>query len=180
MPHGAVSQIIPASSAAVFDLVHDYRRRLEWDTLLSSASLTDGHTQAGLGATTLCVGRGWLRMIAMKAQYVAFDRPRLTAIKMINSPPFFASCGASIRHEDIAANHSRITYTWTFTVRPRWLAWLLAPVMNRVFAWEASKRLAALREHFARTACRRDHCQARSAGEDAGLQIAKQELQSAN
>jgi hypothetical protein len=34
MAHGEVSEIIPASSLAVFDLVHDYGRRLEWDTLL--------------------------------------------------------------------------------------------------------------------------------------------------
>src|SRR5262245_6846203 len=150
MPHGAVSQVIPAPCAAVFDLVHDYQRRLEWDTLLSSASLVDGNTRAELGATTLCVGRGWLRMIAMKAQYVAYDRPRLAAVKMVNSPPFFASCGASIRHEALDSDQSRITYTWTFTARPRWLAFLLEPIMNRIFAWEAAKRLAALRELFVR------------------------------
>jgi Polyketide cyclase / dehydrase and lipid transport len=148
MPHGAISQIIPANCVAVFDLVHDYDRRLEWDTLLSSASLVDGATRAELGATTLCVGRGWLGMIGMKAKYVAFDRPRLTAVKMVNSPPFFASCGASIRHDEVGADESRITYTWTFTARPRWLAWLLEPVMQRVFAWETKKRLAALREYF--------------------------------
>jgi hypothetical protein len=148
MPHGTVSQTIPADCEAVFDLIHDYDRRLAWDTLLSAADLTDGHTRANLDATTLCVGRGWLRMIAMKAVYVAFDRPRLSAVKMINSPPFFASCCASLRHEELGPDESRIIYTWTFAARPRWLAWLLEPVMNRVFQWETRKRLASLREHF--------------------------------
>lgn len=150
MPHGAVTQIIPAPSAAVFDLIHDYDRRLTWDTLLSAASLTDGHTRAEEGATTLCVGRGWLRLIAMKAVYVAFDRPRLSAVKMVNSPPLFATSAASLRHEDLGDGQSRIIYTWTFTARPRWLAWLVEPVMQRVFAWETKRRLVALREHFER------------------------------
>ena len=148
MPHGTVSQIIPADCEQVFDLVHDYERRLTWDTLLSAADLTDGHTRADVGATTLCVGRGLLRMIAVKAVYVAFDRPRLSAVKMINSPPFFATSAASLRHEELGPDESRITYTWTFTARPRWLAWLLEPVMHRVFQWETRMRLASLREHF--------------------------------
>ena len=150
MPHGEVSQIIPAPSAAVFDLVHDYDRRLTWDTLLSAASLTDGCQRAEPGATTLCTGRGWLSMIAMKSVYVAFERPRLAAVKMINSPPFFATSAASLRHEELSDGQSRITYTWTFTARPQWLAWLLEPIMQRVFAWETRKRLAALRDYFER------------------------------
>jgi polyketide cyclase/dehydrase/lipid transport protein len=151
MPHGSISEMIPASSAAVFDLIHDYDRRLTWDTLLSAASLTDGHTRAEEGATTLCTGRGWLRPIAMKTIYVTFDRPRLAAVKMINSPPFFATNAASLRHEALEGGQSRITYTWTFTARPRWLAWLLEPVMQRVFAWETKKRLSSLRAYFERT-----------------------------
>jgi hypothetical protein len=37
MAHGEVTEIIPAPSQAVFDLIHDYSRRLEWDTLLQAA-----------------------------------------------------------------------------------------------------------------------------------------------
>jgi hypothetical protein len=149
MPHGSESAVIPAPSGAVFDLLHDYERRLEWDTLLSAAYLTDGHTQAGTGVTSVCVGRRSLGGIALKTVYVTFDRPRLAAVKMVNRPPLFDTWAASIRHEDIDADSSRITYTWTFAARPRWLAWLLEPMMQRVFAWETRKRLAALRRHFA-------------------------------
>ena len=35
MPHGSVTETIPAPSSEVFRLLHDYDRRLEWDTLLS-------------------------------------------------------------------------------------------------------------------------------------------------
>jgi hypothetical protein len=151
MPHGSLSETIPAPSGDVFDLVHDYDRRLSWDTLLSAAYLTDGSQQAGLGATSVCVGRRSLLGIALKTVYVAFDRPRLAAVKMVNHPALFGTWAASIRHDDLPAGQSRITYTWTFTARPRWLAWLVEPIMQRVFCWETRRRLAALRDHFVAT-----------------------------
>jgi hypothetical protein len=149
MPHGTVSQIVPAPSAAVFALLHDYDRRLEWDTLLSAAYLDDGHAAAANGATSVCVGRWYLGRIALKTEYVTFDPPRLAAVKMLNRPPFFETWAASIHHEDIDQNSSRVTYTWTFTARPRWLRWLLEPVMNRLFQVETRKRLAALARYLA-------------------------------
>src|SRR5262245_4377155 len=144
MSHGSVSQIIPAPSAAVFALLHDYSRRLEWDTLLSAAYLDDGFTAAAHGATSVCVGRWYLGRIALKTQYVAFDPPRLAAVKMINRPPFFDTWAAAIHQDDLGENSSRVTYTWTFTARPRWLRWLLEPVMGWLFRVETKKRLAAL------------------------------------
>lgn len=148
MPHGSVSEIISAPASEVFDLLHDYDRRLEWDTLLSAAYLTDGCKHAELGATSVCIGRRSLGGIALQTTYVAFDRPRLAAVKLINRPPFFKSWAASIKHEDLGPSESRISYTWTFTARPRWLRRILEPIMNRIFRWETRKRLMALRAHF--------------------------------
>ena len=139
---------MPAGSREVFALLHDYARRLEWDTLLSAAYLADGHTQAGLGATSVCVGRSMLGRIALKTVYVAFDPPRLAAVKMVNAPPLFESWAASIRHEDLGPDSSRLTYTWSFAARPTWLAWLLEPLIGRIFKGETRKRLRALRNHF--------------------------------
>jgi hypothetical protein len=144
MAHGRVSTVLPAPSATVFDLLHDYDRRLTWDTLLQAAYLDDGYTRAGRGATAVCVGRKTLGGITLKTVYVTFDRPVVAAVKMINSPPFFATWAASIRHEELAGGTSRITYTFTFTARPPWLRFALEPVMRRVFVWETRKRLRAL------------------------------------
>lgn len=152
MPHGTASEIIPSPSGEVFDLLHDYDRRLEWDTLLSAAYLTDGSERAERGARTVCVGRWSLGRLALKTEYVTFERPRLAAVSLVNRPPLFATWAASIRHEDLGPGESRVTYTWTFTARPRALAWLLEPIMQRVFRWETQQRLAALRRHFSRSA----------------------------
>jgi hypothetical protein len=148
MAHGSVSAIIAAPSTAVFDLLHDYSRRLEWDTLLRAAYLTDGHTAAGKGVTSVCVGRRSLGSLTFKTVYVTFERPSRAAVKLLNAPPFFATWAASIQHQDLSAQESRITYTFHFTVRPRLLRPLLDPLVERLFRWETQKRLRALQRHF--------------------------------
>lgn len=150
MAHGEVSEILPAPSTAVFDLLHDYTRRLEWDTLLQAAYLEEGHTTAGKGVTSVCVGRRSLGGIKLRTIYVAFNRPTLAAIKMLNAPPFFQSWAASIKHEDLSEKASRITYIFQFTTKPRSLRFILDPLMEQVFLWETRKRLRALRAFFSR------------------------------
>jgi polyketide cyclase/dehydrase/lipid transport protein len=150
MAHSEISELIPAPSSAVFDLLHDYTRRLEWDTFLQAAYLEDGSTVAAKGVTAVCVGRKSLGSIALKTVYVTFERPTLAAVKMINTPLFFQSWAASIRHEDISAHESRLTYKFQFTARPSFLRFVLHPLIGRLFIWETRKRLRALRAFFTR------------------------------
>jgi hypothetical protein len=148
MPHSEISELIPAPSSAVFDLLHDYARRLEWDTLLQAAYLDDGAVVAAKGITTVCVGRKSLGSIAIKTVYVAFDRPTLAAVKMVNAPLLFQFWAASISHEDISVHESRLTYKFHFTTKPRLLRFILDPLMERLFVWETRKRLQALKAFF--------------------------------
>src|SRR5574341_1027609 len=140
MAHGKVSEVISAPSQVVFDLIHDYTRRLEWDTLLQAAYLVDGQAVTGKGVTAVCVGRRSLGSIALKTVYVSFEPPKLAAVKMVNAPAFFQSWAASIHHEDISDQVSRITYQFHFTTKPTFLQFILDPVMQRVFVWETKKR----------------------------------------
>src|SRR4051794_33517343 len=124
MPHGKVRELIPAPADQVFALLHDYSRRLTWDTLLSQAYLTEGFTCAQLGAVSVCRGKRHLGAIALKTQYITFKPGQLAAIKMINRPPFFEEFAASIRHTPAEDNSSWIEYTFTFTARPKFLRFL--------------------------------------------------------
>jgi len=146
--HGKVTETIPASGEEVFTLIHDCDRRLEWDTLLRAAYLDDGHEEAAKGATAVCVGKWYLGGFALKTVYVTFDPPKLAAVKMVNEPPFFGAWAASLRREDTGGGDSRVTYTFTFTVKPRPLRFILEPVMGLVFRLETRKRLRALKKHF--------------------------------
>jgi hypothetical protein len=94
MPHGHVSDVIPAPADEVFQLLHNYDRRLEWDTLLQAAYLLDGCQQAGLGARSVCKGKPILGGVALTTEYIAFRRSEVAAIQMLNRPPFFETFAA--------------------------------------------------------------------------------------
>lgn len=148
MPHGSLTTTIPAASAEVFGLLHDYSRRLEWDSLLRAAYLTDSWTKAQLHATSVCQGRLRLGGIALKTEYVSFNPPHVAAVKLVNQPPFFQTFAATIRHRDLPDGSSEIEYIYNFTARPRWLQWILHPIMAVAFRYETRKRLEALRRFF--------------------------------
>lgn len=150
MPTAEIKEIIPAPAAEVFELLHDYTRRLEWDTLLQKAYLEEEFTTACKGAISVCQGRNFLGGFALRTQYVSFEKGLVAAVKMLNRPPFFDTFAASIRHADIGENLSEIVYKVNFTAKPKFLRWLLHPVMRAVFAWETKKRLAALKKFFER------------------------------
>ena len=134
---------MPRPSAEVFALLHDYDRRLEWDTLLREARLTRGHTIAEKGGTSLCVGKPFFGLIGIETCYLTFVPGSIAAVEMINRPPFFEHFAASIRHED-EGEGSRLTYKLNFSARPRFLRWLLHPIMLVALRYETRKRLAAL------------------------------------
>lgn len=143
MRSGVVSQSIAADPLAVFELLHDYDRRLEWDTLLCEARLTRGHVAAAKGATSLCRGRmlgGW---VALETRYVMFKPGVIAAVEMINRPPLFDHFAASIRHAP-ADGGSTFVYRYQFRARPAWLRWLLEPVMAVVLKHETARRMKAL------------------------------------
>lgn len=146
--HAVVRQELPASCEAVFDLVHDYPRRLEWDTLLRSAE-TVGGVAPGPGVEAVCRARWGLGGLAFRTRYVSFRRPDLAAVVLVDRPPVFRTWAASIRHLPLAGGRSEAVYTLTFTCRPA----LLAPVLERAalaaFRWETRRRLRALATHLA-------------------------------
>lgn len=143
MRAGAASETIPAPPGAVFELLHDYQRRLEWDTLLCEARLTRGHQTAAKDATSLCRGRMFGCWIAIETRYLIFKPGEIAAVEMINRPPFFDLFAASIRHEP-SASGSKVIYRYQFRARPAWLRWFLEPIMAIALKHETAKRLRAL------------------------------------
>jgi hypothetical protein len=148
LPSAEIKEIIPATATEVFDLLHDYRRRLEWDTLLQKAYLEKEFPAACKGAISVCQGRASLGGFALRTEYVSFERGKVAAVKMLNQPPFFDTFAASIRHRDTGENQSEVVYKVNFTARPKFLRWILHPLMSAIFAWETRKRLAALKDLF--------------------------------
>ena len=140
------SIVIEASPESVFDLIHDYKRRLEWDPFLKEATLLD-RDSAELGATCRCVSRNSFGGMVMDAIYVSFDRPRVAAVKMVRGPGILESFAATLR-QDPDGDQTRVTYRYTFETRPR----LLRPVLNLAcslfFASEVRNRLKRLKNYL--------------------------------
>ncbi len=148
MPNTEIKDVIPAPASEVFDLLHDYDRRLEWDTLLQKAYLEKDFPAASKGAISVCQGRAILGGFALRTEYVSFERGKVAAVKLLNQPPFFDTFAASIRHRDTGENESEIIYKVNFTAKPKFLRWILHPLMKAVFAWETRKRLSSLKKFF--------------------------------
>ena len=148
MPTAEIREIIPASAEAVFELLHDYKRRLEWDTLLREAYLEPEFDEAGRGAISVCRGKQILGGFAVRTQYVSFEPGKVAAVKMLNRPPFFDTFAASIRHVKIDDANSEVIYKVNFTTKPRVLRPILNPMIRALFVWETRKRLKALKNFF--------------------------------
>jgi len=133
---------IAASPDELFALTQDYTRRLEWDPFLKSAELVGGATAAGIGVRAYCVAHSGL---GMETEYVSFNHPRACAVKMTRGPRLIESFAGSWRFEEISPGRTRVGFRYKLRARPRWLAWLLGPIMGWVFARDTRKRLTALK-----------------------------------
>ena len=133
---------IAASPDVLFALTQDYSRRLQWDPFLKSAELVGGTQAAGVGVRAYCVAHSGL---GMETEYVSFNPPRACAVNMIRGPRFIESFAGSWRFEEVEPGRTRVGFRYSLRARPRWLAWLLGPIMSWVFARDTRKRLAALK-----------------------------------
>ncbi len=159
------SIVITASPEELFALTQDYARRLEWDPFLKSAALVGGATAAGVGVRAYCVAKSGL---GMETEYVSFNPPRVTAVKMTRGPWLIGSFAGSWRFEDISPRQTRVWFCYHVRARPKWLSWLLTPILIRVFARDTRKRLAALKvavEERGLLTIREDCCKPASAAD---------------
>lgn len=141
---------IGATPSEVFDLIHDYSRRLEWDPFLKKAVLLGDVHVAAVGVHSLCVAKNRLGGMGMETVYVVFDRPGVAAVKMVRGPIILESFGASLRQEAVDTATTRVTYKYTLQTRPRWLRWLLTPLCKWVFSRETRGRLQKLKSFLER------------------------------
>jgi hypothetical protein len=139
---------IRATPEAVFDLIHDYGRRLDWDPFLREARLLDGATEAGPGVKALCTARRGFGGLAMETVYVSYDRPRVAAVRMTRGPAVLASFAASLRQRALEGGATRVTYRFHCTTRPGWLRALLDPMAAALFLREVEGRLARLKRYL--------------------------------
>jgi ribosome-associated toxin RatA of RatAB toxin-antitoxin module len=82
----------------------------------------------------------------METEYVSFQPPRVTAVKMTRGPWLIESFAGSWRFVPEGEDATRVIFKYQVRARPRWLARLLTPILTRVFAHDVRKRLAGLKD----------------------------------
>lgn len=105
---------IKCSPEFAFDYTQDYGQRLSWDTFLKKAELMDGATKADLGVKAYCVAKNG---IGMETEYVSFNRPKATAIKMTKGTYLFKSFLGSWTFRDIKPDLTEVIFLYSFQVR---------------------------------------------------------------
>ena len=106
--------LINGKSEKVFDFTQNYNNRLKWDTFLKKADLIDGATIADKGVRAYCVAKNG---IGMETEYVTYNRPKVTAIKMTKGPFMFKSFLGSWTFKDIPNDKTEVIFLYSFSLR---------------------------------------------------------------
>lgn len=105
---------IKCAPEIIFDYTQDYNNRLNWDTFLKKAELINGALKADKGVKAYCVAKNGL---GMETEYVSFNRPKVTAIKMTKGPFLFNSFLGSWTFKDLKQGLTEVTFLYSFELR---------------------------------------------------------------
>jgi hypothetical protein len=171
---------IAAPAADLFALSQDYRRRLRWDPFLREARLLDGAQSAAVGVRAWCVARNGL---GMETTYVSFQPPTVVAVKMTHGPHIISSFAGSWRFSALPTNdrspQTRVVFRYQVVGRPRWLSFLLDPLLAAIFGRETERRLLAFKHAVETTSILQDIAAESSSGDSApGLSAASSHVTS--
>ena len=150
-----VSVLIHSTSFQIFDLIHDYDKRLEWDSFLSNAVLLNDAERAGLNVVSRCSTRSALCQMHMETKYISFNRPRVAAVKMTKGPWFFQKFAASIRLKEISEDTTEVIYRYHFTLKSKILMFL-QPIINKILLQETKMRLMMLKDYLEKSESKRE------------------------
>jgi ribosome-associated toxin RatA of RatAB toxin-antitoxin module len=106
--------IICSSAEQAFNYSQDYANRLKWDTFLKKADLIEGATEAGLGVKAHCIAKNGLGMVT---EYVSFNPPKGTAIKMTSGPWMFKSFLGSWNFRQLDPQTTEVAFLYSFNLR---------------------------------------------------------------
>jgi len=131
---------VDASAEQLFDWMHNYDLRAQWDTFTQSTLL--GDAPAGVGGVVRSTSKN--NGLSMDTMYVSFQPGKVAAVKMVKGPYVFHSFAGSWNFKALGPQRTRVVFSYSMTARPRWLSWLLTPAVVCVFQRETKKRIASL------------------------------------
>jgi ribosome-associated toxin RatA of RatAB toxin-antitoxin module len=116
--------------------------RLEWDPFLRAIRFQQGASRAAAGV------RVWVRAnngLTMEVVYVAFDRPRSVAMKMVEGPRFFKHFAGTWRFDAAGPARTRVIFKYSFETRWPVLRSVLNSIALRMLSRDIQQRLQGLK-----------------------------------
>ena len=141
------AELFPAPAHVLFDLTQDYALRAEWDPFPESYEFHEGATHPQIGVHLTVRARNGFRM---RVEYVAFDRPRAAAIKMVTGPWFIRRFAGTWHFSAAAGEATLVTFKYNVVAGPGPIGWLLQPFIDWSFSRHTKERLRALKSHVQR------------------------------
>lgn len=144
MPTIKVQEHIAAPQAWLFELSQDYSRRMHWDPFSESYHFDTPDWTPCVGAELSGRARNGY---TMRARYIAFNPPEGAAFEMVSGPWFFKTFAAAWRFVQRSSSSTAVSFNYNFTVRPRFLRWLLEPLLIRSLERHIQARIAGLKAY---------------------------------
>jgi ribosome-associated toxin RatA of RatAB toxin-antitoxin module len=135
--------IINERAEQVFDFTQDYKKRLIWDTFLTKADLIEGAIKADKGVKAYCVAKNGVGMVT---EYVTFNRPKVTAIKMTKGPFMFKSFLGSWTFKELTNKQTEVIFLYSFSLRLPF--YLFAFLIKRNLQTNVRQRLLDLKTNI--------------------------------
>lgn len=133
---------IRASCAALFDLSQDYTLRTAWDPFIREMHFLEGATRSAKGVRV--TGRAH-NGLSMTVEFITFERPRVVAMRMTEGPWLFTRFAGTWRFVPCGEGETEVNFRYAFQTRPRWLRWLLNPLVAWTFRRDLRGRLRGLK-----------------------------------
>ena len=141
MPCKLIASIdIEENREIIFDYTQDYDKRLEWDTFLTEAYLIDAK-EADKNVKAWCVSK---QNLGMETEYVSFNRPKVTAIKMTKGPKMFKSFAGTWKFDELEKNKTKVTFIYSFAFNFPYT--IVAPFIHLTLHKNVKQRLADLKK----------------------------------
>lgn len=105
---------IDCSDDLVFNYTQNYKNRLKWDVFLKTANLMNNATEAGRGVKAYCVAKNGLGMVT---EYITYNPPKVTAVKMTRGPYLFKSFQGSWTFKAICPKSTEVVFLYSFQLR---------------------------------------------------------------
>lgn len=113
--------------------------RLQWDPFITKQYFLAGATAPAKGVQTMTHARLGPKMIS---EYVSHRPPTSVGMTMVDGPWFFSTFGGGWRFTDHEGG-TKAVWKYTFTVAPRWAAFIGDPVGKWLLGREIRKRIEA-------------------------------------